>query len=119
VQRSELILRLLAAQVDDYRAGTYLNESRVQRVISDYELRRMQEQLLATARSEAQFLLAFNAQFEAITGREITALTLTQRYLLSRFTFKLRYLRALFAHPLLAELAPDAALLQDIISNAA
>lgn len=77
----------------------------------------MHEQLLAAARTEAEFLVSFNSHFEAITNREVGALSLTHRYLLSRFTFKLQYLRALFAHQILLEHAPDVVQLQDILAN--
>lgn len=110
---------MLASQVDDYKASCYLSESKIQRIVSDYELHRMHDQLLTAARSEAEFLLAFNSQFEAITNREVAALSLSQRYLLSRFTFKLQYLRALFDHQLLLEYVPDTQQLQDILNNIA
>jgi hypothetical protein len=87
-----VILKLLSSQIDDYKSGCYLNESKIQRFITDYELRLMQDQILASARSEALFLMKFNSQFEGITNKEIGSLNLTQKYLISRFTFKLQYL---------------------------
>jgi hypothetical protein len=107
VHRSEAVLRLLASQVDDHKASCYLTESKVQRVVTEYEVKRVQEQLVGAAVTEARFLLAFNSQFEAITSRDVGGLSLSHRYLLSRFTFKLRYLRALLAHQVLADLLPD------------
>ena len=46
-------------------------------------------------------------------------LSLSQRYLLSRFTYKLRYLRALLEHPVLMEQVPDTLQIQDILANVA
>jgi hypothetical protein len=36
VQRSEAILKLLSAQVDDHKAACYLTESKVQRFVTEY-----------------------------------------------------------------------------------
>lgn len=48
----------------------------------------MQEQILNQAKAEALFLTKFNAQFENITNKEVGTLGLTQKYLISRFTYK-------------------------------
>lgn len=36
VHRSEAILKLLGAQVDDHKAACYLTESKVQRFVTEY-----------------------------------------------------------------------------------
>lgn len=64
-------------------------------------------------------MLSFNSQFEAITSRDVGALSLSHKYLLSRFTFKLQYLRALLAHHILVEEVADTLQLQDILASIA
>jgi hypothetical protein len=49
----------------------------------------------------------------------VGGLSLSQRYLLSRFTYKLRYLKTLFEHPVLMEQVPDTLQIQDILANVA
>ncbi len=44
---------------------------------------------------------------------------MSQKYLLSRFTYKLRYLKALLEHPVLVEQVPDTLQIQDILANVA
>ncbi len=63
MKRSEAILKLLSSQIDEYKASCYLNESRIQKYITDYEMKLMEQQILESARSEGVFLLKFNSSF--------------------------------------------------------
>lgn len=67
----------------------------------------IKNQVIGLARSEANFLLRFNVQFEHITNKEIKELDLIQKFLISRFTFKLNFIKALYDHHIVKEYLPD------------
>jgi hypothetical protein len=91
-------LKLLGGRIDEYKSEYYLTESKIQRFINDYELKLIKNQVIGLAKAEAKFLGKFNIQFEQITNKEIKELNLTQKYLISRFTFKLSFIKALYDH---------------------
>lgn len=79
----------------------------------------MEQQILESARSEGVFLLKFNSSFQSITCRQIGSLNLTQKYLISRFTYKLEYLLSLFNHQIVKDFIPETFQILDIINNMA
>ena len=117
VAQSEALLKLLGSRVDEYKATYYVSEAQIQRFISSYEMRLLREQVLGLARSEAQFLAKFNLHFEDIMNREIGRLSLTQKYLISRFTYKCRFFKALYSHQIIRDFVPDMLHVGEIVTN--
>lgn len=107
VKKSENILKLLGGRIEEYKSEYYLTESKIQKFINDYELRLIKAQVIALANAEAKFLTKFNIHFEHITNKEIRQLNLTQKYLISRFTFKLAFIQTLYDHHIIREYLPD------------
>ena len=71
------------------------------------------------ARSEGLFLFKFNNQFEIITSKGISELNLMQKYLIARFTYKLRFITALYEHHIVKEHLPESLDMGEIVSNLA
>ena len=63
VSSSENILKLLSSQIDEYKAGCFLKESKIQKYITDYQMKLMQQQMISLARAEDVFISKLNAQF--------------------------------------------------------
>lgn len=115
MQSTENTLRLVNHRIEEYKSNHFSTESRIQAFIDRYELNLVEEQVLSLAKEETALLAQFNLHFEKITGRDVFQLTLSQKHLISRFTYKSAHARALLSHEIVLGAVPDNLQVLDIL----